>query len=228
MKTWQQRLEQRLQELGMRPTQLADEIGKTRSLVSRYLKGERTPPIKMMEQIARAVKCDPAWLQFGTEASATSSSKNKNIKEASSNTATTQGVPLINWDAVKTFVTRRNTLFKTQEFAPFLSNQKDPARLFALRVKGDAMVATTGRERSFHEGDVLIADPDKSPSNGCYVIAVLPGTKEANFKQYVVDGGIKYLKPVNPQYPTTELNNKTQICGIVVACINNLLPHFKG
>lgn len=67
---------------------------------------------------------------------------------------------------------------------------------------------------------MLIINPDKEPTHGDFVIAILPKSKEATFKQYVEDGGIRYLKPLNPQYPLTQLDKGTSICGVVVSCLS--------
>ena len=40
--------------------------------------------------------------------------------------------------------------------------------------------------------------------------------EEATFKEYVEDAGIRYLKPLNPQYPTIKMDETMHICGVVV------------
>jgi SOS-response transcriptional repressor LexA len=86
-------------------------------------------------------------------------------------------------------------------------------------VQGDAMTAPSGNSKSFHEGDLIIVDPDKIAAHNNYVIAIPPRAKEATFKQYVVDGGVSYLKPLNPQYPMIQINDATHVCGVVVNCL---------
>ena len=76
--------------------------------------------------------------------------------------------------------------------------------MYALRIKGDAMTANVSLARSFYEGDVIIVDPKMPAKHGSYVIALLPHAKEVTFKQYVIDSGVRYLKPLNPQYPMVE------------------------
>jgi len=48
----------------------------------------------------------------------------------------------------------------------------------------------------------------------------LPQSKEATFKQYVLDGDIRYLKPLNPQYPLVEIDDSTHVCGVIVGHLN--------
>jgi SOS-response transcriptional repressor LexA len=95
----------------------------------------------------------------------------------------------------------------------------DQAHWHALRIQGDSMVPPNGL-KSFHEGDLIIVDTDKEVKHRDFVIAVLPNAKEAIFKQYVVDSGTKYLKPLNSQYPLLMMDTKTVILGVVVSCIS--------
>lgn len=52
--------------------------------------------------------------------------------------------------------------------------------------------------------------------NGCKVIAKIPGSNEVTFTEYREDGGSRYLKPLNPQYPTIQIDEKTLICGVII------------
>jgi SOS-response transcriptional repressor LexA len=97
----------------------------------------------------------------------------------------------------------------------------DKPHWYALRIKGDAMTAHLGNNISFREGDIIIIDPGKTPVHGNFIIALLPRAKEVTFKQYVIDGGIRYLKPLNPQYPLVEIDQSTFVCGVVMQHLNN-------
>lgn len=72
--------------------------------------------------------------------------------------------------------------------------------LFAVTVTNDSM------EPRFHEGDVLIVNPNLEAGNGDYVIAKLRDENEATFKKLVVHGPGKkgesliILRPLNPSY----------------------------
>lgn len=78
---------------------------------------------------------------------------------------------------------------------------------FAVRVAGDSM------EPKFTEGMVLVVEPDMTPNPGDYVIAK-NGTDQTTFKQLIVDGADRYLKPVNERYPIKPLGEST-IIGVV-------------
>ena len=66
---------------------------------------------------------------------------------------------------------------------------------------------------SFPEGSVLIVEPDIAPKSGDYVIAK-SRNGETTFKHLVKDGGVFYLRPLNPRYPIKPLG-QSQILGVV-------------
>jgi SOS-response transcriptional repressor LexA len=47
------------------------------------------------------------------------------------------------------------------------------------------------------------------------VIAKLTDSDEVTFKKLVIDAGQKYLKPLNPNYRTIEINGNCRIVGVV-------------
>nr|WP_273027606.1 S24 family peptidase [Pseudomonas sp. SWRI77] len=89
---------------------------------------------------------------------------------------------------------------------------------FALRVRGLSMFNPHER-RSFREGDIIFVDPAKDYENGSLVIVKLANSKEATFKQLVVEGERYFLKPLNPSWPDPiiELPSDATICGVVVS-----------
>ncbi|WP_312277260.1 LexA family protein [Kosakonia cowanii] len=92
---------------------------------------------------------------------------------------------------------------------------------FWLDVKGDSMTSPVGL--SIPEGMAILVDPAVEPRSGKLVVAKLDSENEATFKKLVVDAGRKFLKPLNPQYPMTEIDGNCRIIGVVVdAKITNL------
>ncbi len=69
---------------------------------------------------------------------------------------------------------------------------------------------------SIPEGMLILVDTGKEPKNGSLVIAKLTEANEATFKKLVLDGGQKFLKPLNPQYPLMHINGNCKILGVVV------------
>ena len=87
---------------------------------------------------------------------------------------------------------------------------------FALRVRGDHMESPYPGKKSYLDGQIIFVDPTAEVKNGSRVISRRLDSTEATFKEYFEDDGKKYLKPINPQYPTVEINNETIIIGVVI------------
>ena len=122
-------------------------------------------------------------------------------------------IPLISWVHAGAFC-KVVDLFEpgdAEEWLPAV--QKLGPRSYALRVKGDSMTSPYGR--SYPEGCIIFVDPDAALTNGARVIAKLPDLDEATFKTYSEDAGQRYLKPLNPQYPTIAMTPGMMICGVV-------------
>ena len=81
---------------------------------------------------------------------------------------------------------------------------------FALRVRGDSM------EPLFPNGCIITVEPNFEPRSGLFVVVRFDGTSEHTFKQLIVDGPHRLLKPINPRYPVIALDENAVICGVVV------------
>jgi phage repressor protein C with HTH and peptisase S24 domain len=79
---------------------------------------------------------------------------------------------------------------------------------YALRVLGDSM------EPEFADGSVIIIDPGCVPRDGAYVVVEFAG--DVFFRQLVIDGERRFLKPLNPKYGGFELTPPYTIRGGVV------------
>jgi len=79
---------------------------------------------------------------------------------------------------------------------------------YALRVQGDSM------EPKFPDGATIIVEPEEEAKNSSFVIVRQNGS-DATFKQLVIDGGQKYLKPYNDRYPIMQMREDAVICGVV-------------
>ncbi|WP_454688296.1 S24 family peptidase [Achromobacter aloeverae] len=84
---------------------------------------------------------------------------------------------------------------------------------FALRVRGVSM------EPKFQDGDIIFVDPDVAAEHGRNVVVRFEDSKEATFKQLVVEGEHKYLRALNPDWPgprLIEIDASATICGVVI------------
>lgn len=90
---------------------------------------------------------------------------------------------------------------------------------FALRVHGDSM------EPVFPDGCIIIVDPAIEPKQGMFVVVRIDGTSDHTFKQLIVDGPHRLLKPLNTRYPIIQLTEDAVFCGVVVESFQR---HVQG
>lgn len=85
---------------------------------------------------------------------------------------------------------------------------------FWLKVTGDSMTASAGL--SIPDGTLVLVDTGREAISGSLVIAKLSDSNEATFKKLVVDGGQRYLKGLNPNWPIIPINGNCKIIGVAV------------
>lgn len=90
-------------------------------------------------------------------------------------------------------------------FTPVHSKPKEKS--FALTVEGESMTSPYPGSLSFPAGTIIIVDPDQAYTPGCFVVAKDVVTQQATFKQLTTDGGRWFLKPLNPTFPTIEIDD---------------------
>jgi SOS-response transcriptional repressor LexA len=217
-KAFGERIRQLREELKLTQPELAKRCGwDSQSRISHYEKGTREPTLRDVKKIAKALSTDPIILLFGYFPFQNTPQGEYNSSEIGT-AFPKQFVPLISWtQAAKWYNAPHNIIVNQHtEFVPSFSPEASP-NCYALKVEGDSMTALSGYTQTFRAGEIIIIDPEKKPENNSFVIAYIDKDKEITFKQYVIDGGKKYLKPLNPQYPIRELMGDMKICGTVIA-----------
>lgn len=84
---------------------------------------------------------------------------------------------------------------------------------FALRVRGVSM------EPKYRDGAVIYVDPDRAADHLSNVVVRIEGEAEVTFKQLVVEGSKRFLRPLNPDWPgqkLIEIGSQATICGVVI------------
>ena len=118
--------------------------------------------------------------------------------------------PLIDPGMVKAWAESSGNL-KPDDTHMYLESTEDAGeRGFWMVVKGDYM-ACNGNP-SFPEGSLILVKPESEPISGKYYVAILE-SGEQTFKQYVVDAGHKYLRPLNQNYRTIEIDDTCRFIG---------------
>lgn len=124
-------------------------------------------------------------------------------------------VPLISWVQAGSWAEVIDNYLPGQAEEWRLTTAKCSKNAFALRVKGDSMTNPNGSP-SIPEGYIIIVDPQRQANNGDLIVARLDDSMEATFKKLVIDGGLRYLKPLNPAYPVIQINGNCTIIGKVI------------
>ncbi|MBF0381599.1 MAG: helix-turn-helix domain-containing protein [Magnetococcales bacterium] len=94
------------------------------------------------------------------------------------------------------------------ELLPVLPRNK--GQHYGLRVPDDSM------EPDFYEGEIIVVDSELAATNNHFVIARLGDESHTTFKQLVIIGDKKYLRPSNPRYPIIEVEGELEVFGVVV------------
>ena len=211
----------------LRMTTLAERLKKARShakITQRKLAelaGVEQPAISQMESgktlksvhlvaLAKACGVSAEWLSSGSGEMAGEESNVAMIQQP----AQIYRYPIVSWvmagawaEAVQPFPDGFADNYDVSDY-----KAKGPA--FWLEVKGDSMTSTSAP--SIPEGSQILVDTEADVRPGKLVIAKLSGSNEATFKKLVEDGGIRFLKPLNPAYPTVQCAEGCRIIGVVV------------
>ena len=194
---------------------LARAIGVKQSTISE-LELRPKASSKHLIAIAKALKVDPLWLATG-EGEMHGNSEQSFSGEISIAAVNTRSVPLISWVQAGNFkeVVTDMTIEKEQYQCPVPCS----ASTYALRVEGESMMDR------FMPGQIIFVDPEVSPESGQYVIAMLEDGYRMTFKQYIVDGGEKYLKAANKDWPERiiRLSENCRVVGTVVGSWQSLI-----
>jgi len=197
---------------GGKAVEVARKIEREPSYVSRMLydeskKGRKRIADDMVEIIEKAFSLPRGWMDGIADAG------HGNVAYSGAHRET-KGFPLISWvsagqwlEAVEPY-----KLEEIDEWPETTAHAGENA--FWLTVRGDSMTSPVGF--TVPEGMIILVDPSKEAKSGKLVVAKLINDNEATFKMYVEDAGRRFLKPLNPQYPVTEINGNCQIIGTVI------------
>ncbi len=197
---------------GGKAVEVARKIEREPSYVSRMLyeegkNGRKRIADDMVEIIEKAFSLPRGWMDGISDAghgNVAYSGQHKGSKE----------FPLISWVSAGQWLEAVEP-YKLEEIEEWPETTAHAGEnSFWLTVKGDSMTSPVGF--TVPEGMIILVDPSKEAKSGKLVVAKLVNDNEATFKMYVEDAGRCFLKPLNPQYPITEINGNCQIIGTVI------------
>ena len=210
---WTDLAKDKMKDLGISQERLGELIGKTQGAVGHWLNGRREPSIDDIAQIMKALGLSEMILLDDGYVRRPEEVEGDNFTYLSPHKPT-KSYPLISWVSAGQWseALEPYKLDEIEEWPETTVHCSEGS--FWLTVKGDSMTSPVGF--TVPEGMIILVDPAVEAKNGKLVVAKLVNENEATFKKYIEDAGRKFLKPLNPQYPITEINGNCRIIGVVV------------
>lgn len=193
------------------PTKVAfaEKLGKEPTQVSRFMGKNPTKRIGdlIAEQIEEAFDKPKGWLDIEHTVY---QSDGDHLLEL--NAHNHKEVPLISWVQAGAWSEMINNFQPCDADVHYPCPEKHSSSTFALTVVGESMYP------DFIPGEIIYVDPEVQAGSGSCVVIRQNGDTEATFKQLMLDGSKKYLKALNPNWPTPiiEMLPDATICGVVI------------
>ncbi|QTP56334.1 helix-turn-helix domain-containing protein [Billgrantia sulfidoxydans] len=224
-------------------SELARRSGVPQPTIHRILKGtSQSPRMKNVEQLARALGVDVAFLAYGERKSTDSTAPQEPLealKSALTHTLQQAQYQRPEWVLERmeqgTASTAASSVTGTACSFPFLQwrQASHPETIdcelsweptvysaqgacFWLEIKGDAMTAPPGNSPSLSNGTRVLFDTGKPLAKDCIVLILLPNSQDSVCRQLVVEGNDIYLKPLNPSYQVTPLEPGSALLAVAV------------
>lgn len=202
------RILERRTALGLSQAQLAEKSGVSQVTIQ-HLESGRNSTSKKLLDIARALGVTAEWLASGEGPRREAS----NVQPASQPPESFR-YPVISWVAAGAWAEAVEPFPPGYSDRYEMSDYDSKGAAFWLEVKGDSMTSPVGT--SIPEGMLILVDTEAEAIPGKLVVAKLADSNEATFKKLVEDGGRRFLKPLNPAYPTEMCLEGCRIVGVVV------------
>ncbi|EHF4930301.1 LexA family transcriptional regulator [Enterobacter hormaechei] len=214
-----ERIRARRKELKLTQAVLAKLVGVNRVTVTGWESGDYEPGGSNLQGLAAALKTNPQWIITGQGDPDCDEILYKPTEKFG-----VKKIPILSWVQAGEWTESGGPITEDDisEWIFTTANLSDEG--FALRVRGDSMTNPNGAP-SIPEGSFVVVDPDYgSPQevNGKIVVAQIVGSAEATLKKFVIDGPLKYLVPLNPNYRVMEVNGNCKIVGVVKQVVTDL------
>jgi SOS-response transcriptional repressor LexA len=119
-------------------------------------------------------------------------------------------IPLLNYEQATQWPEVQEDLSGNEQL---FTDAKIGSHAYALAVKDASM------EPQFPKDTLLIIDIEKEPKDRSFVVATIKSYPEVIFRQLLIDGPYKYLKPISPdfdQFKMMLLGKDDKISGVLV------------
>lgn len=201
------RLQQKLNEKGLKPADLARAADVSGVAAGKWVHGESQPKAQKLKMIARFLGVSDDWLLTGKEAS----KLDNNVDLSQKISIKGRPVPVISWVQAGAWTGVDSIPVGTQ-FEEWLPPNPDSGKNgYGLIVVGSSM------KPDFKPSDRIYVNPDIQTydlQTDDLVIVSCSGESEATFKKLIVEGDNKYLQPLNPNWPD-QIIKLTEDCRLV-------------
>lgn len=202
------RLQEKLKEKGYKPADLARAAEVSGVAAGKWIHGDSQPKAGKLKLIARFLDVSDDWLLTGKEAAPR---LDNNVDLSEKILFDGRPVPVISWVAAGSFGPIA-TVLKDAEVDEYLPPIRECGKNgYGLVVTGISM------SPKFEPEDRIYVNPDFQVSDlktGDLVIVSCTGDNEATFKQLIIEGTTKYLKPLNPKWDE-QIIKLTEDCRLV-------------
>lgn len=203
-----QRISKLMLDMDVSNAKLARMIGVSRPTIGNWIDGKSAPTGENLTNLANALKVDPNWLMSGKESQARF---DNNVDVSQKIPFDGRPIPVISWVAAGSFEPIE-TVLRDAEVDEYLPPIKECGRNgYGLIVTGISM------SPKFEPEDRIYVNPDFQVidlKTGDLVIVSCAGDNEATFKQLIIEGTTKYLKPLNPKWDE-QIIRLTEDCRLV-------------
>ncbi len=221
-------LDRKRRELGMNYRLLAEAVGVSSVYISQVLRGIRIPKDGILVKLSEALELSPGqvlklahyekapeaarkFLELQTSGRGLAGAKKFDNVEPWELGPGKQ-IPVLGWVQAGKFAPSETGDIGPLNADDFVYSDTKGRNLFALEVKNDSM------EPLFHQGDLIIVNPNLKAKSGDYVIVRVKGEGEVTFKKLLIKDRHIILKPLNLKYDDIIIDDESQfeIIGKVV------------
>ena len=176
-----------------RATALAELLGSSKKGATLWLDGTALPRIETVGIIAEKLNVNFKWLATGAGAI------NERTVYNEQESLAWKKIPLVSWGRAASIIERPIQLKEATD----LINSDTPcsALSYALKMQDDSMIP------GICPGDILVIDPECSPSPNSIMIVKWVESNQITCAQYLIYGNDKILRPNNPAYPSRTLSH---------------------
>lgn len=194
--------------------QIAEAAGITPVSVNQYLKGINPLNARFATVLAKMLgePIESFSPRLAAEIAEMAAASSGNVSPMLQPHREAREYPLLSWVVAGSAVESSTSLPSGIADEWLTSTENAGPNGYWLAVKGRSMTSDT--PPSFPEGTPILIRPEGFELiSGKFYIARHTVTGEHTFKQYVLDAGVGYLVPLNPEYQTIALDENWEIVG---------------